>query len=484
MLNPGLYTWSAVIFIIIVALLLFRDRKNVRREQGIFFLRRTQRGRRFLLRLGNSHPLFWKQLGNLAILVGFVMSVWFTWMMFAQLPLIASGAVPKEASGGILLPSLTDQATLGRGFILVPFWYWIIALSVILFSHEGMHAMLGVAARVKLKSIGWGLMAVLPLGFVEPDERQVSKRKPVEQLRFFAAGSFGNFVVAGASLLILMFAFNPMFANNGVAYRAVAIGYPAEQANMTGYIIGISSGPNSYAINSTDDMSNVLTLIGPNRSVVVTTINATANGAEELRFALTTAPEPEPQFKPGALTAFLASLEHFIPGIIDFAESPPWAPQPVTWASIKYDIGMWAYLGGNYPALEERALDRINALQAELALHPQRGYLGIAYVGNVQGLKPEFAAYDESIMFFGGLFYWLFLLDFGVGAFNLLPMKPLDGERLWRLVVQKILQRRRKKGFRPMLHKDRSAEQASRIMNYVSIVILFLILAFFALVVM
>jgi len=480
MFGIGLYTLSAIIFIIIIAVLLFLDRGNVRRESGIIFLRRTQRGKKFLLRLGRSYPMFWRQLGNLAVLAGFVMSVWFTWMMFAQLPLIASGAVSKEASGGILLPSLSDQATLGRGFILIPFWYWIIALSVILFSHEGMHAMLGIAARVKIKSVGWGLLAVLPLGFVEPDEKQVERRKPVEQLRFFAAGSFGNFIVAGVSLLILLFAFNPMFANNGVAYRAVAIGYPTEQANMTGYIIGI----NDYAINSTDDMSRVLGIIGPNQSVTVTTINATENGTEKLRYMLTTAPEPEPQFTPGPFTPLFASLEHFIPGIIDFAESPPWAPQQTTWASIKYDIGMWIYLGSSYPALAGETTGKVAALRAELLQHPQRGYLGIAYVSNVQGMKPAFAPYDESIMFFGGLFFWLYLLNFGVGAFNLLPMKPLDGERLWRLVVQRLLsRRRRKKGIRAMLHKDRSAETASRIMNYVSIVILFLILAFFALVV-
>ena len=42
------------------------------------------------------------------------------------------------------------------------------------------------------------------------------------QNRFFAAGSFGNFIVAGVSILILLFVFNPMFTSNGVFYQAVA----------------------------------------------------------------------------------------------------------------------------------------------------------------------------------------------------------------------------------------------------------------------
>ena len=404
----GVYTWSAIVFIIIIALLLVKDRGNVRRESGIMFLRRTQRGKKFLHRLGRSRPRMWKWLGNVAVVVGFVMSVWFIWLMIAQLPLIASGMVAKESAGGILLPSLTDEATLGRGFILIPFWYWIVALAVILFSHEGMHAMLGINARIKIKSVGWGLLAVLPLGFVEPDEKQAEKKKPMEQLRFFAAGSFGNFIVAGVSLLILFLVFNPMYTANGVSYRAVAIGYPADSVNLTGYIIGIDG----YAINSTDDLGRVLTMIGPNRNITVTTVNITETGSEQLKYVLTTAPDP-------------------------------------------------AYNGSSSAG--------------------QRGYIGVAHLNNVQGFKPQFAPYSEPIAFFGGLFFWLFILNLGVGAFNLLPMKPLDGERLWRMAVQVCLQRRRR-GLGAMLHVKESARMANRIMNGVSVVFLFILLAFFALV--
>lgn len=465
MFGLGIYTASAIIFIIILALLLLKDRKNVERENAVFFLRRTQRGKRFLYRLGSSHPRFWRMTGNLAVVVGFAVSVWFTWMMLAQLPMIASGAIPKEASGGILLPSLTDEATLGRGFILVPFWYWIIALSVILLAHEGMHAMLGITARIRIKSIGWGLLAILPLGFVEPDEKQAEKKKAAEQLRFFAAGSFGNFLVAAASLLILIFIFNPAFTSNGVFYRAVAEGYPAHAANMTGYIIAIDS----YGINSTADLARVSEMIGPNRTVVVTTVNASERGLEELRFVLETAPEPEPVFKPDAFTGLFAAVESIAPGTIDFLDKPPWGMGRAGWSDTAYGISKWSYLADGYPALRERALDRVQALRSELITKPRRGHLGIAFAGDVRGLKPGLGGYAEAIEFFGGLFFWLFLLNFGVGAFNLLPMKPLDGERMWRLAVQRL--------------GRTTAKRASKVMNYVSIAVFFLIIAFFALVV-
>jgi membrane-associated protease RseP (regulator of RpoE activity) len=40
----------------------------------------------------------------------------------------------------------------------------------------------------------------------------------------------------------------------------------------------------------------------------------------------------------------------------------------------------------------------------------------------------SFAA--EAILWFVGLFYWLYLLNIGIGLFNLLPLGPLDGGRM------------------------------------------------------
>ncbi|MBI4147939.1 site-2 protease family protein [Candidatus Woesearchaeota archaeon] len=58
--------------------------------------------------------------------------------------------------------------------------------------------------------------------------------------------------------------------------------------------------------------------------------------------------------------------------------------------------------------------------------------------------KPEFvAAYGQTLTEFlrwtFGLFYWLLLLNLGIGLFNLLPLGPIDGGRMLHLVLSRYV---------------------------------------------
>lgn len=64
----------------------------------------------------------------------------------------------------------------------------------------------------------------------------------------------------------------------------------------------------------------------------------------------------------------------------------------------------------------------------------ERGYLGLSF-------SPEKQYIDEKYGFFGNifswvalLFFWIFAANLGVGLFNLLPMGPLDGGKMFYLV--------------------------------------------------
>jgi len=57
--------------------------------------------------------------------------------------------------------------------------------------------------------------------------------------------------------------------------------------------------------------------------------------------------------------------------------------------------------------------------------------------------KEEFAAKYGSwlppfLKWFAGLIFWLFMLNIGIGLFNLLPIGPLDGGRMFQLVCFKV----------------------------------------------
>jgi len=57
--------------------------------------------------------------------------------------------------------------------------------------------------------------------------------------------------------------------------------------------------------------------------------------------------------------------------------------------------------------------------------------------------KPAFEAkygtfLSNAILWFIGLLYWLFLLNFGIGLFNLIPLGPIDGGRMFKAALSRF----------------------------------------------
>jgi len=80
-----------------------------------------------------------------------------------------------------------------------------------------------------------------------------------------------------------------------------------------------------------------------------------------------------------------------------------------------------------------------------LAQHPEdsdKSYLGV-YVSQSSEIKPvlkqKFMFIPDVILWFLGLLYWLYLLNLGIGLFNLVPIGPIDGGRMLKAVLEKKL---------------------------------------------
>ena len=76
---------------------------------------------------------------------------------------------------------------------------------------------------------------------------------------------------------------------------------------------------------------------------------------------------------------------------------------------------------------------------------PEQGFIGITGVYPNMRIRDD-VPYKGVVHFFTGtspnylgLLYFMFLINFGVGAFNLLPLGPLDGGRMWKVVLDKKL---------------------------------------------
>jgi len=441
MVEIDLNLLSIVIFVIVLALIVYKDRRKIKRE-SILLLRRTDRGKEFIIRLANRFPRFWKVIGSIGVVTGFIVSVWaFVWL--AQ-NLVRTFSVKEGVPGlAFLVPSLSTSASVGPGYFAIPFWYWIISIALLVVVHEGLHGVMFARDKLKIKSLGWGLLAVIPLAFVEPDEKQLAKQKPMIQLRAFAAGSFANFMLAGACFLILVTAFSGLFISTGVAYQGVLKDYPAQKVNLTGTIIRIEN----FEINSNLDLQNALEKAGPNKTITVVTLD---NNTEKT-FTLETVPEPEPVFVPDFTTNLLIGLDQSLPGTIEFSQQVPkalgslFAPQQKrAWRVIQAEIKFWEYAEKNYPLLESKAERKIAELQTELQSYPRQGFIGIVGVFNAQQIKAEFRAYQGPVEFSQGLLFFMFIINFGVGVFNLLPLKPLDGGRMWELVFKRLSPKRYK----------------------------------------
>jgi len=80
-----------------------------------------------------------------------------------------------------------------------------------------------------------------------------------------------------------------------------------------------------------------------------------------------------------------------------------------------------------------------------LGSHPENSsqpYFGVQ-LKSAEELNQEFALSYGSwtafiVKWFNGLLFWLFMLNLGIGLFNLLPLGPVDGGRMFQLVCFKL----------------------------------------------
>jgi len=252
-----------VSFIAIVAGLILLDRKSVKLE-GIVIMRRTKRGRDFIDRVAKANPKFWRIAGSIGVILGVLMMIVGTLFIATSAYGVASGA----SKGGVrlLLPGPVSSPVSVPGVFVVPWWIWVIGIAVVIVPHEFMHGIMCRIDGVRIKSVGWLLLAIIPGAFVEPDEKQLAKQKLWTKLRVYAAGSFANLIVAIIVVFVFVLVLSPALAPAGVFVAAVE-GGPSYNASLNGSIISINGQPT----RTHNDLSTLLDGYRPGDTVTVTT---------------------------------------------------------------------------------------------------------------------------------------------------------------------------------------------------------------------
>ncbi len=288
-------TLSAILFLIIIGILVLKNRKNLTLQKIIFpllyaVLWRTKFGLKFMDKVANKYKEFIKLVGYCFIGFGFygmvLISINFISLLFKLI------ITPKEASQGI---SLVLPLTNIPGIGYLSFWHFLISIFVIVLIHEFAHGIMARAHNVPIKSSGIGIFSlvvpIFPVAFVEPDEKKLEKEDDVVQYSVFAAGPMINISLAFIILLALPYVVNPLesapFEETitypiGMSYTELTANYSAEKQGMLpGEIINKVNGKETLEYES---FVNELSGVKPGQTITINTLNNT--------YTLTTMADP------------------------------------------------------------------------------------------------------------------------------------------------------------------------------------------------
>jgi len=400
MIDP--YLLSVMIFFSFLAVLIYKDRKNIDFNY-VLIMKRTKRFRNILDRIAKKSPSFWKIVGSIAFIICLLSMVYGIYLILLSDYLVYTG-VMKEPTIRIILPFPSETGVSGPGFIGIPFWFWIIVVATILIPHETFHGIIARAEKIKLKDVGLvllilqyfsipiviiyslytqsfdftlflvALMFSIPGAFVEPDEKQLKKSKLITKLRVFSAGSFINIFIG---LLVIVLVQNLIWAPNinGILITTVNETSPAGE-------LGLKPG---MVLESIDGREMTVDFF--NYSFLV------------LMF---------PQVNTENVTKTISSL-------------------------ILLDT-LKAYKPGEIVNLKVNGID----YELKLGEHPKAEnfpYIGISYTElNTKNTNLFFILFP--------LLGMIGILNMLVGVFNILPIYPFDGGQIVKSITEKYVKKR------------------------------------------
>lgn len=361
-----------VVFYIILLIIFKIYRNKFEVQWKIFALYKTKIGINLMDKIAKKFPNILVILGYFSVFIGFIgMIITFVFLVHSAYKLFF---VPNAEAGlAPLLPGISVSDKLP----VLSFWHWILAILIVAVIHEFSHGVYARLRNINIKSSGFAFLGPILAAFVEPDEKQLKKKRARDQLFVFSAGPFSNIILGIVVLGIFLFGFLPLAAGmvqvNGIIIADINENLPiSESGIVAGQVIQEVDGEK---IERTKTLVDILE-----------------------------------KKKPGDIVNVKANDSY-------------------------YDVKLGASDG--------------------------KTVLGISYSKFDVELKNKSLSFLYKILgWFGVLLFWIFNISVGVGLFNLLPLGPVDGGRMFYTLIFKITKNERK---------------AIRILSFVSMLVLFLI---------
>jgi hypothetical protein len=374
------------ILVVILAIFIHKNKKKTSVEKVFWYLfymvmYRTKKGLKLMDNLAKQHKKFFNVMAKIGVVVGFL------GMAFVSFILIQSFvklfiAPPAQPSFALVMPFPA------KGIVFVPPIFWIISIVILALFHEGSHGIIARKNKIKLDSTGFAVacfgVPLLPAAFVEPDEKSLNRKKKGKQIEMFAAGPFANVVLFLLFLGLFIGAHNVFLGDSNAYYNPLENQIlEQEGVQFIDYYMKDNSPVfiNDVPLNTTFTHINGKPILDEERD----------NFAAFLSNA-----------KPGDIISLRAKngTEYAFPLAVH-PESTEENPRPLLGAQITYSTKPFSYEGSF-------AFVKLFLLKMLL-----------------------------------GLLAWLYILNLGVGLFNLLPMGPLDGGRMLKALFEKIFKRKK-----------------------------------------
>ena len=325
---------------------------------------RTQRLTSFIDYIARKLRVFWTAFAYAGIVAAFgAMALTTVNFLFVGRMLFEK---PTEATGvQLVIPGVT-----------VPLLYSLVAIVTVVVVHEFAHGIIARLNKIPVKSVGRGVLAILPFAFVEPEEEGMKAASPLARIQVLAAGSMANFTTALIALGVIFLLVVPSLSTAGLSIAGVEADSPAEGAGLLeGMILqSITYDGVKTAIESYDDFSAIMDGTVPGAPM---TLHTSAG-----EYVITLAPHP---------TRDVGYI-----GISTYDRSVLSSFNPV-----------WAFL---YPPI---------VMGIDAAVFPD--------------------AFSSLGWFFINCLKYIFFLNVGIGLFNMLPIGPIDGGQIFREVLKKFM---------------------------------------------
>jgi len=414
----------------------------------LLLLYRTKIGLKFIDYIGGKYTKLLNFLDYVVITVGYILMAAMVYLfahmvyIFVKTPIIAQTIkIPPIMPLIPYLPSLFKLDFLPQFY----FTYWIIVLAIIAIGHEFAHGIFARHHNIKVNATGFGFLGPFLAAFVEPDEKQMSKKDAKSQLSILAAGSFANIIMAIFFFIILILLFKAAFIPSGVIFNT----YYFSQINISqiSSIDGISfTNPSTQEILSQIDKinenkinldkipMNFTELISQNKSYFIDlgSLNESLSSGNRELIVFDDMPAIRAGLK-GAISEF--------DGI-----------------KIK-DASQLADVMGGYKPFQNVTLKSIsdrgeNIYNISLGEKDGKAFLGIAVMSYNRGLTGIFykiftffkdpSTYyisSDFSLFIYNLVWWLVLINLSVGLVNMLPLGIFDGGRVFYLTTLSIFKK-------------------------------------------